>query len=363
MIRSRALFLSLALAQACPVFAEEQESWPDPGPSFTQDLFPLNLVSLTYRPVGANTIGEGKWQYSFQVIHTNTLEFSDVIRNGLGDYHGDRILVDRAAAERFAKAYPNEPSLYYFDAEIQRTELQFRYGLRPDTDVAMTLGWLSINGGCMDGLIERVHKIGFRQVGRDALERDQLSAAIIQNGQVTYFSDKAVQWEPMDPMLTLVHRFHEDPRWTFSFVVTVQIPLTTFEGGIRSNWDSSAGLAFQWRPAQDHAIDGGLAYLRRDVRGGSGGFPFLIKDQIDGHLGWEWRGWSRVRPFLRMIYYDSLTGREPGSGLDKFSLLHDLGMHVRLGACTALTFSYTNNLTHNHNTEDMGFTLRLTARP
>lgn len=28
---------------------------------------------------------------------------------------------------------------------------------------------------------------------------------------------------------------------------------------------------------------------------------------------------------------------------------HDLGMHVRLGASTALTFSHINNLTHNHN--------------
>lgn len=363
MNRNRTLLLGIALAHAAPVFAEDPAPWPDPGPSFTQDLFPLNLVSLTYRPVGAETIGAGKWQYSFQVIRSNTLEFSDAIRNTLKDHHGGRISVDRDTAEQFAGIHPNEPMLFYFDGEVQRTELQFRYGLTPDTDLALTLGWLSAGGGCLDGLIEDVHKIGFRQVGRDAIERNQLSAVIIQNGQVTYFSDRKIGCKPMDPQLTLVHRLHEAQHWTVSFVGTLQLPLTTFEEGIRSDWDTSAGLAFQWRPAGNNVFNGGVAYLRRAVKDEKDVFPFHLKDQIDGHLGWEWRGWSRVRPFLVLVCYDALTGKDPSGTLDKFSLLHDLGMHVRLGERTALTFSYTNNITHYRNTADLGFTLRLTARP
>jgi len=360
---TRGTLALLGLALAAPLVAEEPAPWPDPGPSFTQDLFPLNLVSLTYRPIGAETIGEGKWQYSLQVMRSNTLEFSDAIRNTLKDHHGSRIPVDRAAAEQFAKAHPNEPMLFYFDGEYQRTELQFRCGLTADTDLALTLGWLSAGGGCLDGLIEDVHRIGFRQVGRDAIARNRISSAIIQNGQVTYYSEKKIGCEPMDPQLTLVHRFHEGPRWTASFVGTVQIPLTTFEEGIRSDWDTSAGLAFQWRPSENHVFHGGVAYLRRALKDENEIFPFHLQDQVDGHLGWEWRGWARVRPFLMLVCYDALTGKDPSGTMDKPSLLHDLGMHVRMGEHTALTLSYTNNITHYHNTADLGFTLRLAVRP
>ena len=83
--------------------------------------------------------------------------------------------------------------------------------------------------------------------------------------------------------------------------------------------------------------------------------PFLLKDEHDGHLGWEWLGWSRVRPFLVLVYTSGLAAAKPGDKLNRSSLIHDLGVHVRLGPRTALTFSYINNITHNENTADMGF--------
>jgi hypothetical protein len=91
--------------------------------------------------------------------------------------------------------------------------------------------------------------------------------------------------------------------------------------------------------------------------------PFLIKDQIAGHLGWEWRGWARVRPFLVLVYHDGLTSQGPGATLDRPSVIHDLGLHLRLGPKVAATFSYINNITHNENTADMGLSLRLAVRP
>jgi len=352
----------LLIAITLPLAAEADEPWPDPGPPSSRDLFPLNLVPLSYRPLGAKTVGEGQWRISFQATRSNTFEFSDLIKDRLSKDASGRITVDQAGAAQFAHSMPNEPLIYFFDAEVQRTELSFRYGLTPATDVALTLGWQSLDGGFMDGLIEAVHKLGFEQAGRSAIARDQLTFAIVQKGQVIYFSQEPVRFHAVDPVVAILHRFHEDPRLTVSFFGALQIPATRFAGELRSDWDSSAGLTFQWQPSPTQVIHGGGAYLRRTIRGGAGRNPFLIKDQIAGHLGWEWRGWSRVRPFLVLVYHDSLTSQGPGATLDKPSVIHDVGMHVRLGPRTALTFSYLNNITHNENTSDMGLAVRLAVK-
>jgi len=34
------------------------------------------------------------------------------------------------------------------------------YGMTPDADLALTLGWQSQDGGFLDGLIEDIHKLG-----------------------------------------------------------------------------------------------------------------------------------------------------------------------------------------------------------
>jgi len=84
---------------------------------------------------------------------------------------------------------------------------------------------------------------------------------------------------------------------------------------------------------------------------------------VAGHLGWEWRGWPRVRPFLVLVATSGITPPLPETKLDKLSLIHDLGVHVRMGPRTSWTFSYINNISHNENTADMELALRLTVRP
>ncbi len=361
MIRSCVATLGLLLA--LPLLAGPEEPWPDPGPPSSRDLFPLNLVPLTYRPLGADTVGKGRWRVSFQVTRSNTFEFSDLIKDRLGHDTSGRITVGPVGTAQFAASLPDEPLLFFFDAEVQRTDLGFRYGLTASTDVAVNLGWQSIDGGFMDGLIEGFHQFGFEQTGRTAIARDQLTAVIIQKGRVVHFTQTAVRARPVDPAVAVIHRFYADPKLSVSFLGALQIPATTFAGEFRSDWDSSAGLSFQWRPTPRQAINGGGAYLRRGMTGGVGPNPFLIKDQIAGHLGWEWRGWPRVRPFLVLVYHDALTSQGPGATLDKPSVIHDLGVHVRLGPRSALTFSYLNNITHNENTADMGLALRITVTP
>lgn len=363
MQRIRLVLLGLAFASfSVAGRAQDAAPWPDPGPPATRDLFPLNLPLLTYRPVAAPTVGKGEWRVSVQVTEENTFEFSDPIKDLLARDTQGRITPTLSGAQQVAQALPDAPLLFFFDGEVTRTDLSARYGLSDTTDLALVLTWQGYGGGFLDGLIEDFHKLGFEQTGREAIARDQLTFTAIQKGKVIFFTQTALRAKFEDPTLALIHRFHESDHWTFSFMGVMKFPLTTDFGHYRSNWDSSLALLGQWRPSERQVVDMGFAYLRRGLKDYTGD-PFFIRDQIAGHIGWEWRGWSRVRPFLVIVGQSGLAPPVQGDKLDKPSFIHDLGVHVRLGAKTALTFSYINNITHNENTADMGFALRLTVRP
>lgn len=357
----RAHWIALLLI-GCSAFGQTPDPWPDPGPPSTRDLFPLNLIPLTYRPIGADTLGKGNWRVSLQVTRSNTFEFSDLVKDLLQHDTQGRIVVDHAGVTAFAQAHREEPLIYYFDAEIQRTEFHVRYGVTPSTDLAVTFAWQGIDGGFLDGLIEEFHKLGFNQTGRSGIAKDQLALFVIQKGEVVVFSQEPVRVHPEDPVLTLIQRIHEDPNLTVSLVGAIQPPLTRWQGVYQSNWDSSAGLVFRWRPTLRLVIDGGAAYLRRGLKG-SVPNAFFIKDQLAAHLGGEWRAWGKVRPYLVLIGTNRITSPQPGSKLDRPSMLIDLGANFRLNSRTALTLSYINNISHNENTADMGIALRLAVRP
>lgn len=335
--------------------------WPDPGLPATRDMFPLNLISIPYTPLRATPLGQGNSLISLQVVRSNTFEFSGLIKSLLEpDLHG-RVKVDRVGAETLAREHPDEPLIYFFDMEVQRTVLDFRVGLTPKTDLGLALAWQGTSGGLLDNVIEGFHQLGFKQVGRENIANDQLSIVVIQRGEVVVFSQRSTRAHPEDPILTVLQRIHESADWTISLSGSLKVPLTRWNGVYRSDWDASASLLCQWRPSEHHTIDLGGGYLRRGIKDG-GPSPFFIKDQGAGHLGWEWRRWPWVRPYFLLIGTSGLVSAEPGSKLHKSALIHDVGIHLRLGKSTALTLSYINNISHNENTADVGVALRLSVR-
>jgi Protein of unknown function (DUF3187) len=336
--------------------------WPDPGPPSTRDLFPLDLPLLTYRPVGAMPVGEGEWRVSLQAARENTFEFSDSIKDRMTRDAQGRIMPTRVGAERLAQEMSSEPMIFFFDGEVQRTELSARYGLTKNTDLMLTLAWDTWDGGYLDSLIEGFHKLGFEQIGRDIIAKNQFTLLSVQNGQIVFFTQDSLKAKAADPVIGINHRLLETDQLTVSLLGALQLPMTKMFGVFRSDWNSSAALLAQWRPDSNQAFNGGFAYVRRGLQD-YGNEPFFVKDQVAGHLGWEWQGWSRFRPFFLLVYQSDLTGPMLGTHFDKPSLIHDLGVHVRLGNRTALTFSYINNITHNENTADMGFAVRLVVRP
>jgi hypothetical protein len=347
----------LALAGACALAAQAPPAWPDPGLSLGRDLFPLNLIPLAYRPLRAAPLGPGACRFSFQLEHANTFEFSQPIKDAFEQAPRGRARVDRRLAAAFAQGHPDEPLLYYFDGEVQRAQLDFQWGLASRTDLGVSLAWEGLNGGCLDGLIEAFHGLGFRQTGRDHVVRDNLEMVVIQKGRVTVFSDRPARARPEDPVLTLLHRAHQGGGVTVSLTGTLKLPLTRWAGAYQSGWDSSVGLAVQWLPGAEGSLDLGGAYLRRSLVHGNPA-PFFTRDQVAWHLGWEWRRWSRVRPYLTVVGTRNAGASGLRAPLDRAALVHDLGVHVRTGARSALTVAYINNITHGENTADMGLALR-----
>ena len=337
------------------------EAWPDPGLPATRELFPLSLLSVPYVPLRATPIPQGTSQCSLQVTRSNTFEFSDIIKESLEAAPPGRMMVDRAGAEAFAQAHPSESLIYYFDAEVQHTALTFRHAATADTEVALTLAWQSLDGGFLDGSIEDFHKLGFKQIGRGCIARDQMAIVVIQKGRVVAFSRRATRARAEDPLLTVLHRLCEGAHWTLSLSGSLKVPLTHGSWGHRSRWDASVGMACQWRPSEHAILDLGSSFLFRNIEDKSPS-PFTIKNQAAAHLGVECRRWTRVRPYLLLIWSSALASAEPGSNLNKPALIHDAGIHVRLGRGTALTLGYVNNITHNENTADMGIALRLALR-
>lgn len=342
-------------------YGGQPQEWPDPGLSAARDLFPLNLISIPYIPLRAVPIGHGEWQASLQVARSNTFEFSNLIKREMEAGTPSRVMVDRDGAERFARDHPGEPLIYYFDMEEQRAALTIRTGITPSTDLAFSVGWQGASGGWLDGVIEGFHQLGFRQRGRENIVRNQVSVVVIQKGRVVAFSANSTRAHSEDPVLSILQRIVDRETWTISLSGNLKIPLTRWNGVYRSDWDASLNLLGQWRTSERHIFDLGFGYLRRGLKD-DGPSPFFLKDQVAGHLGWEWRQWPRIRPYILLVGTSGLASAEPGSNLQKPAFIHDLGFHYRLGRRSSMTLGYINNFSHNENTADMGVILRFSLQ-
>lgn len=330
----------------------------DPGPAPTRDLFPLRLMTLGLQPISGKPVGEGRWQVAFHSTRANVFEFSDLLKADPPRSVGGRLVPDRAYWEGYAAAHPNEPFVFWFDAEIIRTTLRIRYGLGPRTDVFTEGAWESQTGGTLDSVIERFHSAtGFKQFGRDLVARHQFSIATLAGGKVAFYRDSPTRRKPQDPVLGVVHQLADG----LSLTATVKAPLTTTYDAYRAGWDAQLGLSGWWRGGGHREFTWGAAYTHRG-KGNEAYKAVGFVDELGLHGGIRWRTASRFQPYLQLQLMSGFTGKRPGATFDRPSFQHDLGVHWRFGAATALTLRYVNNISHNENTMDMAFAAGVTAR-
>ena len=334
----------------------------DPGVAPTRELFPLQLIPLTYQPLSPRPLGVGRWQVALHSARANVFEFSDAIKNGPPRDLQGRVQLTRAYWTQHAGDYARLPFAFWFDEEVLRTTLDVRTGLGPRTDAFLQWAWVSHTGGALDWTLERFHAgLGFRQWGRDLVARNQLVVAMMSRGQVTFYSDDPIKRKPQDPVLGLVHQVLSGAEGGLSLTASVKPPLTRTYDVYRSGWDSQLGATGWWDFRPEHQLTFGGAYTHRAP--GSAAYEVLgYRDELAGHLGL--RGWtrSRLQPYLQLQVLSGFARRLEGATFHRPAFFHDLGFHWFWSPRTFATFRYVNNISHNENTADMAFAVGITTR-
>lgn len=330
------------------------------GPFPTREMFPLYLPTLVYQPVDPVPLGRGHWRWAMNWIEANTFQFSDVFNNNVPRDPSGRLSVTRDVFAAAAAQYPNIPTLYFFDEEISRFELEGRYGLSDRTDVWFRFPIQNHTGGFLDPLIEDFHKIGFEQYGRDLVLQNQVTLAVANYGKVTFYNNERILGKTQDPVFGITHRLLQTPTWILSATFSLKPPLTSTYDVYRSGWDQSYGLTAVWRASSRHVFYVGGAFIQRPH--GSPNYSAIgYRDGVGIHATWEYRKWRTVQPYLQLYWQSGFLHPLPYQHFDQPSLQHDLGIHWHWTANTTLTFRYLNNITHEGNTADMGLGASLTA--
>ncbi|HJV89408.1 MAG TPA: DUF3187 family protein [Holophagaceae bacterium] len=355
--------LQVATLAAVGLCLSAQEAEPmDPGVAPTRELFPLQLIPLTYQPLSPKPLGTGRWQVALHSARGNVFEFSDAIKNGPPRDLQGRIQLTRAYWTQHAADYPQLPFAFWFDEEVLRTTLDVRTGLGPRTDAFLQWAWVSHSGGILDSTIERFHAgLGFRQWGRDLVARNQLVVAMMSHGQVTFYSDDPITRKPQDPVLGIVHQLVSGAEGGLSLTASVKPPLTTTYDVYQSGWDTQLGATGWWDFAPGHQLTFGGAYTHRAT--GSAAYEAIgFRDELAGHLGLRWRTRKRLQPYLQLQVLSGFARRIEGATFHRPAFTHDLGLHWFWSPRAFATFRYVNNISHNENTADMAFAVGVTTR-
>lgn len=352
---------------AAPLLGDEPMEM---GPARTREMFPLYQIGMVYQPSDPTPVGKGRLQVALEHMRANTFEFSDVFKEQPPEDVQGRIHITQASAGAIASRFADIPLIFYFDEEIVRTALHLRYGLTDRTDLWADVVVTSSGGGYLDGLIEAFHKLGFEQFGRDRIARNQVGLLVVDHGKIVFFTDHGLKNKLNDPLFGINHRILDEGPWRLSVSVSMKPPMTTTYGVYRTGWDQSYAVTGRFEPTANspgpaaHVFYFGAGFVRRP-RGSPeyNSFPEgRFRDGVGAHLGWEYRGSSRIRPFVQLYWQSPFLCTQPYQKLDHPSLQHDLGFHWQSRPRTVWSLHYLNNITHNENTADMGLGLTLSHR-
>lgn len=361
-MRPSSSFASAAFVILCPpLFGQEAPEF-DAGVAPTRELFPLQLIPLTYQPLSPRPVGVGRWQVALHSLRGNVFEFSDAIKNGPPTDLQGRVHLTQAYWAQHAADYPQLPFAFWFDEEILRTTLDVRTGLGPRTDAFLQWAWVSHTGGFLDTTIERFHAgLGFRQWGRDLVARHQLVVAMMSRGQVTFYSDDPIKRKPQDPVLGLVHQLFVGTEGGLSLTAALKPPITKTYNVYQSGWDTQVGVTGWWDFARGHQLTFGGAYTHR-AAGNAAYEQIGYRDEVGAHLGLRWRTRKTLQPYLQLQLLSGFARPIEGATFQRPAFTHDLGFHWFWSPRTFATFRYVNNISHNENTADMAFAVGVTTR-
>jgi len=349
-----------AVAADFPVFLSDD---PIGVPMRVRNFTYPSLFLLGFAPAPAAPLGKGVFAVELHHSKINYFQTSPSVEAYLRDSRGGtRRELDAADVAAVVSMPAGEA--FYFDAEIDYTELFVHWGLTDRLDLSVAVPYLSFSGGILDGLIYDFHEaLGLGQAGRNYVEERQFQAVFAADGIVwEAYLDRPTSGGFGDPSLYLRYAIPGSlGNWHFSAGVGVKAPLANVDAGLSTGaWDVGLLLTADLRLPKDalivnlgYVVPGTVSTL--EVAGAS---DFDLPDLPSLNLSWihRFNRWKRTRTFVQVL----LSEHPLRDFVD--SDLSDPEFQITVGvkwATTAGVFGVglTENVFHYANTPDIGIHL------
>jgi hypothetical protein len=349
-----------AIASDLPVFLGDD---PIGVPMRVRNFTYPSLFFLGFAPAPAAPLGKGTVAVELHHSTVNYFQSSPSVETYLRDSRGDsRRQLDTADVDAIVSMPSGEA--YYFDGEINYTELFVHWGLTDRLDLSFAVPYIGFSGGILDGLIYDFHDtFGLGQAGREFVEERRFQAVFASDGIV---------WEALlnrpssggfaDPSLYLRYAIPTTlGRWRFSVGAGVKAPVADPEAGLSSGaWDFGILVTADLRLPKD-ALIVNLGYVVPGTVQGldvSGKRDFDLPNLPSLNLSWMHRfnRWKRTRTFVQVLLAEHPLRDFVDSDLSEpeFQITFGLKWATKVGV---FGVGLTENVFHYANTPDIGIHL------
>jgi hypothetical protein len=349
-----------AIAAELPVFLSDD---PIGVPMRVRNFTYPGLYLLGFAPAPAAPLGKGALAVELHHSTVNYFQTSPAVESYLRDSRGGtRQRLDAADLDAILSMPDGEA--FYFDAEIDYTELFVHWGLTDRLDLSIAVPYIGYSGGILDGIIYDFHDaLGLGQAGRDSVQERQFQAAFAADGVI---------WEAMlerpsrggigDPSLYLRYAIPKTfGRWRFSVGAGVKAPVADADAGLSSgDWDVGVLLTADLRLPHD-ALIVNLGYVMPGTTQNidvTGTRDFEMPNLPSLNLSWIHRSnrWQRTRTFVQMLLSEHPLREVVDSDLSRpeFQITFGLKWATRAGV---FGVGLTENLFNYANTADIGIHL------
>jgi len=348
------------IASDLPVFLSDD---PIGVPLRVRNFTYPSLFFLGFAPAPAAPLGKGVLAVELHHSKINYFQMSPSVESYLRDSRGDsRRRLDVADVDAIASMPAGEA--FYFDGEIDYTELFIHWGLTDRLDLSFALPYIRFSGGSLDGLIYDFHDaLGLGQAGRDYVEEQRFQAVFAADGIIwEAFLDRPSRGGIGDPSLYLRYAIPKSlGRWQFSVGAGAKAPVADKDAGLSSGgWDFGLLLTADLRLSKN-ALIVNLGYVVPGTVQGidiSRTRDFDLPNLPSLNLSWihRFNRWKRTRTFVQILLSEHPLRDFVNSDLSdpEFQITFGLKWATKAGV---FGIGLTENVFHYANTPDIGIHL------
>lgn len=171
------------------------------GPLETRSFFLPTLPFLDFTPDQALTMEAGASKLVYQYVVSNT--YLNTEDPGRVD-PDDPITNADVDAGLSASDFGTPGYGIYLDAEMDRHQIRFKYGVTGGIEFGLDLAWISLSGGNLDSTVLAVEDV-FNAVNQDrvGVEEGRMDYYLAYNGEFIYATSTPFSMEPQDPVISL----------------------------------------------------------------------------------------------------------------------------------------------------------------